>query len=122
MNCLYNYQLFVYNFLHFHSYQIFMYFVGNCVRKIFEHLEDLAEVTNIPIHVLEGLKNVWIAIRCKFYLDVDQLHDFVQKVKADWRAAIPWYPLVPTAHKVMKNGDFDENSVKSYSLHIFIAN
>ena len=64
----------------------------------------------------------FLAHRCKFYLDVDQLHDFVQKVKADWRAAIPWYPLVPTAHKVMKNGDFDENSVKSYSLQIFIAN
>ena len=57
--------------------------------------------------------NLSIFYRCKFYLDVDQLHDFVQKVKADWRAAIPWYPLVPTAHKVMdEKVDIHENYVK----------
>ena len=80
------------------------YFLGNTARALFDEPEFLSEITSVPLHVINGIKKIWIAIRTTNYMHSDMFHDFAQKVKQDWREAIPWYPLCASCHKIVEHG------------------
>ena len=82
------------------KFQYSYFFSGNSARALFKRLDLLHRLTKIPIPVLEGIRNIWICIRIKYYLNPDKFHHYVQHVKDLWLAAIPWYPICPTCHKV----------------------
>ena len=79
-------------------------FLGNTARALFDEPEFLSEITSVPIHVINGIKKIWIAIRTTSYMHSEMFHEFAQKVKQDWRAAIPWYPLCASCHKIVEHG------------------
>ena len=80
------------------------YFTGNTARALFDDPEFLSEITSVPLHVINGIKKVWIAIRTTNYMHSDMFHQFAQKVKQEWRSAIPWYPLCASCHKIVEHG------------------
>ena len=77
---------------------------GNTARALFDEPEFLSQITSVPIHVINGIKKIWIAIRTTNYMHSDMFHEFAQKVKQDWRSAIPWYPLCASCHKIVEHG------------------
>ena len=78
---------------------------GNMARAAFKNPELLADITGLPKDYVEGLANVWTAIRTFQPIDWVKFKNYCDKVKALYfHHKLDYYPMSPTTHKLLEHG------------------
>ena len=79
-------------------------FIGPQWRRIFKELPELfAESTGIPLSVIKNTWTLYQAGSRRLPVDPDKFAELANETAAQYRAAIPWYPLCASFHRMQKH-------------------
>ena len=79
-------------------------FLGPQWRRIFKELPELfAESTGIPLSVIKNTWTLYQAGSRRLPIDADKFAQLADETAAQYRAAIPWYPLCASFHRMQKH-------------------
>ena len=80
---------------------------GNLARAALgEHSKVVAKLTKVPESIIVKINNIWITIKCHFYINTDAFYVYCQSAKDEWLANpnTKWYPTCASIHKVNEHG------------------
>ena len=77
---------------------------GNLMRRIFrDHAELFAEVTGIPLVVIENTWILYLAGASRLPIDPDALANLADETLRLYRETIPWYPVNVSFHRMQRH-------------------
>ena len=85
------------------KYIINLVLIRNFARKTFEHAKFVSEITKVPLDYINGIKNLWIAIRSnRFGMNAYKFHKYAQSVKKIYfDNGLEWYPMCVHIHRTI---------------------
>ena len=88
----------------FYILTYFWGFTGPVWRRIFKELPELfAQSTGIPLSVIKNTWTLYQAGSRRLPVDADKFAELADETAAQFRAAIPWYPLCASFHRMQKH-------------------
>ena len=77
---------------------------GNLMRRIFrDHSELFAEVTGIPLVVIENTWTLYTAGASRLPIDPDTFSNLADETLRLYREALPWYPVNASFHRMQRH-------------------
>ena len=74
------------------------------MRRVFrDHSELFAEVTGIPLVVIENTWTLYTAGASRLPIDPDTFSNLADETLRLYRAALPWYPVNASFHRMRRH-------------------
>ena len=77
---------------------------GNTVRKAFRDPEFMAKTLQLPLALIVGIRDVWIAMRCGSPIYPEKFQEKCDAVLEIYRKKIPFKNMIPSLHKILVHG------------------
>ena len=77
---------------------------GNTARKFFKEWKEIADRTGLDKTLLEGFHVILSVINSRNEINVDEFQSYTEKIRPLYVSLYGWYPLSPTAHKLLVHG------------------
>lgn len=73
-------------------------------REVLKDPQYFADQIQVPVDLVIGVRNLWIALTSSLPIDPDKYDAYAQKVDDLYQEHCGWYPQCPGLHKGIKHG------------------
>lgn len=77
---------------------------GNTARKYFKEWEIVSEITGLDKRLLERFYVILTIINSRSEINIEAFRKYTEETRALFVELYGWYPLSPTAHKLLVHG------------------